>query len=133
MAFGARFEVLPDERGFALAFFAGLAFFAPVAAPARVAFAGDDLAADAVAAALAGALVGVLAGALAADEPAPVDRLAKLPDVDDLDRFGRASPTALMAPEAASPTAPAILPARFPMVFTTLPASGITLSSCVRS
>lgn len=53
---------------------------------------------------------------------------------DVLDRFGlsappigSASPTALMAPDAASPTAPAILPACLPTFLTTLPGSGMTV------
>jgi hypothetical protein len=137
----ARVEVELDER----AFFAGLALFAVDRVPEAAFFAFEP------------ALVffAVLAGpafALAADDAfgaLPVDDLvvddlagafAELAAVEALDRFGlslppigRASPTALMAPDAASPTAPAILPACSPTLFTTLPGSGMTMSSCVRN
>ena len=47
--------------------------------------------------------------------------------------MGSASPTALIAPDATPPTAPAILPARLPTFLTTLPGSGIGFSSTLRA
>jgi hypothetical protein len=88
-----------------------------------------------------GAFVDDLAADVRLAEPVVVEppRLAaELVDLDDVfARFGlespigSASPTALMAPEAAWPTTPTTLPARLPTVFTILPGSGIPLSSCV--
>ncbi|MGH2402234.1 MAG: hypothetical protein ACRDE6_05940 [Candidatus Limnocylindria bacterium] len=67
-------------------------------------------------------------GALDAAVEGAVDRRA----ADFLLPIGRASPTALMAPPATSPTVPAILPAVLPTFFITLPASGIGHPPCMR-
>ena len=146
--FEDRFDALVEEGFSGLVLFAfEPARFAVEPAPAPFFEAPpDDLAADDFEAAVDGLAADdfeadVPAGAVDADEAAGAARVAEPPDGDDRDRdrfalalppMGSAPPTALIAPDAASPTAPAILPARLPTVFTTLPGSGITLSSCVR-